>query len=81
MARKKNIQMKKSSIALTLLQLMFFTSLAAQTGGGGDFLRSAGKIYVVVAVIATIFLGLVLFLIYLDRRLTKLENQIKEHEH
>lgn len=41
-------------------------------------MRSTGKIYVVVAVIAAIFVGIVLFLAYLDRKLTKLENQINE---
>ncbi len=43
-------------------------------------MRSLGKMYVVVAVIAAIFIGIVLFLIYLDRKLTKLENQIKDHD-
>ncbi|HMQ47180.1 MAG TPA: CcmD family protein [Saprospiraceae bacterium] len=47
-----------------------FTSLMSQSG----------KIYVVVAVIVAIFIGIVFFLIYLDRKLTKLENQIKEDE-
>jgi CcmD family protein len=39
-------------------------------------MRSSGKIYVVVAVIVAIFIGIVAFLMYLDRKLTKLENQI-----
>jgi CcmD family protein len=41
-------------------------------------MRSTGKIYVVVAVIVAIFVGIVAFLMYLDKKLTKLENQIKE---
>lgn len=45
-----------------------------------DFMRSTGKIYVVVAVIVVIFIGIVAFLIYLDRKLTKLENQINEND-
>ena len=36
---------------------------------------SNGKIYVVVAVIAIIFVGLALYLIQLDRKITKLENE------
>ena len=43
-------------------------------------MRSTGKVYVVVAVIVTIFIGIVLFLIYLDRKLTKLENQINDND-
>lgn len=51
------------------------TSLLAQSQDT-DFMRSLGHIYVVIAVIVAIFLGIVVFLIYLDRRLTKLEKEI-----
>lgn len=34
-----------------------------------------GKIYVVVAVLVVIFIGIILFLIRMDRRLSKLERQ------
>lgn len=44
-----------------------------------DFLRSIGKLYVVVAVIVVVFLGIVLYLWSLDRRLTKLEDQTDDH--
>lgn len=36
-------------------------------------LRSSGKIYVVVAVICVIFVGLVVYLFSIDRRLKKIE--------
>ncbi|MEY2904983.1 MAG: hypothetical protein RJA52_999 [Bacteroidota bacterium] len=45
-----------------------------------DFFSEIGKIYVVVAVISALFLGIVFFLFYLDKKITKLENQIKNHE-
>jgi hypothetical protein len=45
-----------------------------------DFMRSIGKIYVVVGVMLLLFLGIVFYLILLDRRLTKFENQIKSDE-
>lgn len=38
-----------------------------------DTLRSNGKIYVVVAVLLTIFAGIIIYLVRLDRKLTKLE--------
>ena len=38
-----------------------------------DAMRSNGKIYVVVAVIIAIFAGIIIYLIRLDRKLTKLE--------
>lgn len=40
-------------------------------------MRSNGKIYVVVAVLTTIFIGIILYLIRLDRKLSKLEKESK----
>lgn len=42
-----------------------------------DALRASGKIYVVVSVIAVIFLGIATYLIYMERRLSKLEKEQK----
>jgi len=38
-----------------------------------DTMRKEGKIYVVVAVILTIFAGIILYLVRIDRKITKLE--------
>lgn len=70
--------MKKMLLTVTILLLTFTASFAQ--AGNPDFLRSIGKIYVVVAVIVAVFIGIVIFLIYLDRKLTKLERQIKEND-
>lgn len=68
-------------IALTLLAAFFLNFPAySQADGSADFMRSTGKIYVVVAVIAMVFIGIIFFLIYLDRKLTRLEDQIKDHD-
>ncbi len=40
-----------------------------------DMLRQSGKIYVVIASILLIFIGIVLFLFKLERRLKQLENE------
>lgn len=42
-----------------------------------DTLRQEGKIYVVISVIAMIFVALVVFLILLERKLKNLENKMK----
>ena len=42
-----------------------------------DMLHENGKIYVVVGVIAIIFVGLVVYLVSIDRRLTKMEKEEK----
>ncbi|MEZ5029896.1 MAG: CcmD family protein [Saprospiraceae bacterium] len=41
-----------------------------------DFFQSIGKIYVVFAVILSIFVGIILFLVRIERKINRLENQI-----
>jgi CcmD family protein len=43
-----------------------------------DQMRADGKIWVVVAVVAVIFAGIIAYLINTDRKLTKLEKQLKK---
>lgn len=43
-----------------------------------DYLRESGKIYVVISVLVTIFIGIILFLISQEIRLKKLEKKFKE---
>lgn len=63
--------MKKYIVALCLL---FAGTLSAQPRVEmADDLRSSGMIYVVVAVIAVIFLGLLAFLVSIDRKISALE--------
>lgn len=45
-----------------------------------DRLRADGKIWVVVAVIAAVFVGIILYLIRLDRQIGKLEKEVKEKQ-
>lgn len=57
--------------------LLSFGQLSAQGPKGesviGETMRSNGRIYVVVAVMLTILAGLVIYLVRLDRRITRLE--------
>lgn len=43
-----------------------------------DALRQSGKIYVVVAVIAVVLAGLLFFLISLDRKISRLEKEVRD---
>ena len=43
-----------------------------------DGLRSSGKIYVVVGVLVTILLGIILFLIMIDRKISDIERRISK---
>lgn len=68
--------MRKASFLLLLLMLITTLSKAQTTDVPmADGLRSNGKIYVVVLVLATIFAGIIAFLVYLDRKIKKLENK------
>lgn len=75
-----NIRIKiKKFVSLFIIQMMWTTFVSAQSNSL-DFLRSTGKIYSVVAVIAVIFVGIVFYLFRLDNKLTKLENHIKNEQ-
>lgn len=63
--------MKKLISLLTLIFFAFF--LNAQEIEMADKMKENGKIYVVIAVMLTILAGLVLYLIRLDRKISKLE--------
>ena len=45
-----------------------------------DVMRSNGKIYVVVAIIASIFVGILYYLWTTDRKIAKLEREIGQHK-
>ena len=63
--------MKKSF--LFLLMIFAQQTLFAQGVSMADEMRSNGKIYVVVAVLLLIFLGIIIYLVRLDRKITRLE--------
>jgi cation transporter-like permease len=59
--------------ALTVLMLISHQTFAADMA---DAMRSEGKIWVVVAVISTIMLGLLIYLITIDKKITTVEKEI-----
>lgn len=62
----------KRTFAALLLCLLTATMAHAQTDMA-DTMRANGKIYVVVAVLATIFAGIFAYLVMLDRKISKAE--------
>jgi len=69
---------KRTILALTAL-VIGTLNVAAQASP--DFMRSTGKFYVVVAVLAVILILLFGYLFILDRKLTRIENQMNnEHQ-
>lgn len=67
--------MKK--LAILLLFIFNYIGVFAQSNQVemADKFRSSGKIYVVIATIAIIFIGLAIYLFSIDRRLKKLEKE------
>ena len=63
---------------LTTIFLLLITCMGASAQTEmADTMRSNGKIYVVVVVLATIFAGIFAYLIMLDRKIGKLEKESK----
>ena len=46
----------------------------------GDALRADGKIYVVVVVAAIVMTGILVYLIFLDRKISRLEEKFREQK-
>lgn len=68
---------------LTCLLFLCFYQVTAVAQGRpvemADAMRSNGKIYVVFAVILTIFAGIIFYLVRLDRKISKLESADRPH--
>ena len=61
---------------ISISTLTFFALLVkAQDVKMADVMKDNGKIYVVIAVMLTILAGLVLYLVRLDRKISKLEKK------
>ncbi len=67
--------MKK--ILLFLIVLLTSTNLFAQEVTMADGMRADGKIWVVVGVIVVVFVGIIVYLISLDRKINKIEKNLK----
>ncbi|MBS1952280.1 MAG: CcmD family protein [Bacteroidetes bacterium] len=58
--------------------MLLSPALLAQDVQMADTLRSEGKIYVLVAIIVVILVGLITFLFFTDRKISRLEKQINQ---
>ena len=74
--------MKKIRLLFVLLSILGNTVIAnAQNGNSettvGEFMRSNQRSYVVIAVMLTILIGLILYVVRLDLRIGKMEKETK----
>jgi CcmD family protein len=78
--KKTTAFMIRKFVTLIVLLLINILSIAQDTTEAvdmADTMRSNGKIYVVLAVILTIFLGIIIYLVRLDKKMSKLEKEIR----
>ena len=66
---------KMNKFTLLLLAISFSITSQAQEETMANTMRSNGKIYVVVAVLTTILVGLIAYLVRLDKKISKLEKE------
>ena len=84
MKNKTNNWLNRAFVLLLPLLLLAGTALAQATNAAAadqpemaDALRASGKIYVVVLVIVIIISGLLLYLVRLDRKVSRLEREVE----
>ena len=67
--------------SLTVLSLILISSTVSARPSEiemADAMLENGKIYVVIAVLCPVFMGLVVYTIMIDRKLSKLEKEVNE---
>jgi len=69
--------MNNKIIFITIALVLAAAQVNAETEMADTF-RSNGKIYVVIAVLTTIFAGIFAYIVYLDRKITKIEKTTKQ---
>jgi len=58
--------------------MIYFVKFAPSLRAASDFMHSMGKMYVVIAVVALVVIGLFLYLFYLDRKVSKIEKELNQ---
>ncbi len=74
-----NMKFFKMRKILSIILFLAISLPAVYAEGNQDFMRVTGRMNVVVGVLLLIFLGIVVYLIRLERKLTKLEHQLKDN--
>ena len=65
-------------ITLAFSFILSFAASAQNEVAMADVMRDNGKIYVVVAIVAIIFAGIVVYLISIDRKTARLQRQLDD---
>lgn len=68
-------KLKRIAAVIAMAMISVFAHAQDAANDNNDVMKSNGKIYVVMCVVIVIVLGLFLYLIRLDRKITKLEKE------
>jgi CcmD family protein len=71
------MQIKQTIFSILSFCISIVAFAQTDTVEMADTLRANGKIYNVVAVIGIVFIGIALYLFYIDRRVKKIEDKLK----
>jgi len=77
----KNTTPNRFAVFTLLMTLFSFATVFAQPTDSvemADALRTNGKIYVVVTVLSVIFTGIAIYLIRIDRRISRMEKEKRD---
>jgi hypothetical protein len=69
----KNRKHLFTTIFLLIISFVLHAQDGTKESGVGQFMRSNERSYVVIAVMLTILIGIVLYLVRLDRKISKME--------
>ena len=73
----KNLRKIFSLLLLSAFSITVWGQNGNQPVQMADTMRSNGRIFVVVAVMLTILIGLILYIVRLDRKISKMEKEMK----
>jgi CcmD family protein len=65
---------------LTILLILNLPNLYAQEVDMADTMRANGKIYVVVAIVLVVLIGLIAYLFIMDRRVSRIEKKLSDRK-
>jgi CcmD family protein len=66
------------SVFFFFITLLMHQAAFAQDAEMADGMRANGKIYVVVGIILIVLVGLVVYLVMMDKKLTRIEKQLDQ---
>jgi CcmD family protein len=70
-------KLKQTFFSILSFCICAMVSAQTETVEMADSLRANGKIYNVVAVVSIVFIGIALYLFYIDRKVKKIEDKLK----